>query len=271
MRHLLLCLLLTLLYRPAYAAAPYAVAVSATPVFSSRQAAAPGAVYRPDRCGQVRELEFIALPGTVFNIVNESGDSGVLQVTTADYLPPAGTALFVAQETLELRPVEPARRPQVMPRADQVIAGLRSAVGLPYVWGGNWRDGIVTGGKRQFGGLDCSGLLYEATNGATPRNTAQLVRFGTAVPAAGSGPEALFRRLRPLDLLVWKGHVIIVLDRHTAVESILDCRGPGGVVTTPLKQRLVQLFRQRRPADRWPDDQDQAGVFVVRRWHPSAL
>jgi len=30
-------------------------------------------------------------------------------------------------------------------------------------------------------GVDCSGLLYEATNGYTPRNSSDLVTYGTGV------------------------------------------------------------------------------------------
>ncbi|MGD0584971.1 MAG: peptidoglycan endopeptidase, partial [Oryzomonas sp.] len=52
-------------------AASYGVARSATPVlnspaFSDVFGGADGRSLKTDRCGQVRQLEFIALPGTVF-------------------------------------------------------------------------------------------------------------------------------------------------------------------------------------------------------------
>jgi hypothetical protein len=85
---------------------------------------------------------------------------------------------------------------------------------------------------------------------------------------AGKGAGELARLLEPLDLIVWNGHVIIVLDRKTVIESRLECVGPGhgGVVTTPLLQRLEEIMRTRRPLDSWPKGSKQRDGFVVRRW-----
>jgi hypothetical protein len=75
--------------------------------------------------------------------------------------------------------------------------------------------------------------------------------------------------LEPLDLIVWNGHVIIVLDRDTVIESRLECEKPGrgGVVTTPLHQRLREILQTRRPMDQWPAAGKQRDIFVVRRWY----
>ena len=247
---------------------PFAVARQPIPVFNSAEAALPGAVQKRDRCGQIRELELIALPGTVFRIVATVPETAeILQVTTDDYQAPAGTNLYVATALLALQHEKPEARKQQLPQRDLLFQKLRSAIGLPYVWGGNLRAGIHTGGKLQFAGLDCSGLLYEATNGSTPRNTEQLVQFGTAVTIEGLGLEKLVQQLRPLDLIVWKGHVIIVLDQKTAVESILNCSGArDGVVTTPLDKRLKQLLKQRKAVNSWPSGAGKSAHFVVRRW-----
>ena len=116
--------------------------------------------------------------------------------------------------------------------------------------------------------MDCSGLLYQATGGWTPRNTSQLVSYGTGVVVEGKDAREIAESLKPLDLIVWGGHVIIVLDRNTAIESRLRCGRPanGGVVTTPLQQRLSEIMRTRRPVDAWPARGKQEGIFVVRRW-----
>jgi cell wall-associated NlpC family hydrolase len=119
-------------------------------------------------------------------------------------------------------------------------------------------------------GLDCSGLLYQATGGWTPRNTSQLVSYGQGVPIAGKSTDAIVNVLEPLDLIVWNGHVLIVLDRETVIESRLECGKPGngGVVTTPLRQRLSEIMRTRKPVDQWPAGTKGKGIFVVRRWFP---
>ena len=247
---------------------PFAVAVQPVPVFNSPKAALPGAALKKDGCGQVRSLEMIALPGTIFKVIaTVPGTENILQVTTDDYQAPAGTSLYVAAKLLKLSLTAPLpRRPQ-LPQQDAILQKLLTAVGLPYIWGGNLREGVNDGVQQRFAGLDCSGLLYEATDGYTPRNTEQLVQFGSAVPIEGLRIEKLAQQLRPLDLIVWKGHVVILLDQHNTIESVMNCgETKNGVVVTPLKRRLEQLLKQRQPANSWPAGTKKAALFVVRRW-----
>lgn len=245
----------------------FAVATVLTPVFNS-PAAAAGNFQPPDHCGQNRQLEFIALPGTVFTIVDgEPPRHTVLQVTTTAYQPPADTRLYLAADLVSSTVTRPAEPSLILPEPEQILQRLRSAAGTPYIWGGNRREGIILDGNQIFAGLDCSGLLYEATNGVTPRNTADLLGFGWAVPIEGLGIDDLTKRLQPLDLIVWQGHLVIVLDQQTVIESVLRCQGGfSGVVISPLHQRLQQLLRRRVPADSWPEDVPNPQRFVVRRW-----
>lgn len=268
----------------------YAVARLATPVLNSPAlgelfGGRDGRSLKVDRCGQVRELEFIALPGTVFRVRSElrRGELRILQVETDDYTSPPGGALYLDSRMVAFStqpPPSPVRR---LPERDAILAGLRSFLGSPYVWGGNVRQGIPElltlyyrgsfdrDEERRFtlAGLDCSGLLYAATNGLTPRNTSRLVHFGRGLPVAGRGARELAPLLEPLDLIVWNGHVIIVLDRETVIESRLECDGPGrgGVVVTPLLRRLEQIMATRRPLDAWPSGSSRRDGFVVRRWY----
>lgn len=266
-------------------AASYAVARSAapvlnTPAFSTVFGGTDGKTLKTDRCGQVRELEFIALPGTAFRLLDEIGHNGttVYRVETDEYPAPAGTGLYLDSRFMEIRNAKPVNRKLELPPRDKILSSMKDAIGSPYVWGGNLRQGVAelatmfyhapVGSRQLLAGVDCSGLLYEATSGWTPRNTSQLVSFGTGMPIAGKTAEALIRELKPLDLIVWKGHVIIVMDGGTVIESRLECgsKGSGGVVATPLRQRMAEIMRLRRPADSWPTDGRQRDVFVVRRW-----
>ena len=120
-------------------------------------------------------------------------------------------------------------------------------------------------------GLDCSGLLYEATDGFTPRNSSALVNYGSPLPLAGMEPAAVAAVLLPLDLIVWDGHVMIVLDGGEVVESRLRCGAPGngGVVVRPLRRALTRLMKARRAVDLYPVVPEKGKKeFVVRRWYP---
>ena len=70
---------------------------------------------------------------------------------------------------------------------------MEALTGTPYVWGGNWSSGIPemvhfyppkspldekTERYWNLKGIDCSGLLYQTSGGATPRNTSQLIYYG---------------------------------------------------------------------------------------------
>lgn len=270
-------------------ASEYGVAVASAPVlntpdFKAVFGGANGQDLKVDRCGQVRELEFIALPGSVFTILKKqrSGTADIYQVETDEYAAPPNVRLYIDGRFLKLQPaVPPPRRPS-LPTRGEILSALRTSVGKPYVWGGNVPGGVpeleawfykdVIDSDREsirLAGLDCSGLLYHATGGWTPRNTTQLLRYGQGVAIAGKLSAEIATMLQPLDLIVWNGHVIIVLDRQTAIESRLECgrSGNGGVVMTNLSKRLVEITHTRRPVSVWQGSKKRRDIFVVRRWY----
>ncbi len=271
---------------PGIADAGFAVARGPVPVFNVPDVASIGGSGRPgpDRCGQVRELEFIALAGTAFRILSRQTRSGILvyRVTTAEYSAPPGRELFIDARQVDELQEAPPERTRRLPEKSEIIRRLKSQRGLPYFWGSNRADGLEglvpqheagpdSSRTPSLAGLDCSGLLYQATDGWTPRNTSELVHFGTGVPIAGKTVHQIIVLLKPLDLIVWNGHVVIVLDPETAIESRLECgrKKNGGVITTRLAARLSQIMAGRKPADSWPRQGRPAGrEFVVRRWYP---
>ena len=273
----------------------FARALSPTPVFNSDDVraiygGASGAVLKLDEFEQVAELEYIALPGTVFRVIAQKklSDTTLYQVRTQEY-PDSELALWIDGRTVETSWAEPVARVAQLPSRETVLANLKSASGATYVWGGNIQAGLpqwptwypasreLTDHERRlwsFTGVDCSGLLYEATDGYTPRNTSGLVVLGQPVAVGGLSATDLPSRLQPLDLLVWKGHVVIVLDQQTAIESRhtypADPAGIyGGVRIRPMAEALADIYAKRVPANEYVD-QDANGqkVFVVRRWWP---
>ena len=81
-------------------------------------------------------------------------------------------------------------------------ASVQMFIGTPYVWGG--RDG---------GGLDCSGLIQQAlfaAGRACPRDADQQAALGV-----GTSLE----RLAAGDLVVWKGHIGMMLDAERLIHA----------------------------------------------------
>jgi hypothetical protein len=273
----------------------YAVAVLPSPVlntpdFASVFGARDGKSLRLDRSGLVREVEFVALPGTVFNIeeILKYGDHAVYRVTTGEYPYPSKTGYFVDSRFVRTSEIPPSPQSKFLPKKRKVIERLLSAKGSRYVWGGNYREGVpqllifyppakgvtlstATMEMWQLRGVDCSGLLYQATDGYTPRNTSSLIGYGKGVPIAGLQAEGIVSRVEPLDLIVRSGHVMIILDKRSVIESRLDPKGGEGVVVRPLKEALVELLRVRAPLDDYREEANGKKGFVIRRWYPDVI
>ena len=285
----LLCCLL-FVTGSAVAAQLYAVAHLPTPVFNIPDFARlfggqNGATLITDNCGQLRQLEFVALPGTVFHVTDTvpGGATPVYRVTTTDYPYPSTSGFYIDSRFVTVTDTRPPDRPRLLPPRQTVMDRLLAAQGSIYVWGGNIRSGIpqlsnlfppikgaplagTKGNRWELRGVDCSGLLYEATDGYTPRNTSSLVDFGKAVPIAGLSTDEIIRSIEPLDLIVWNGHVLIILDRERVIESYLDCETGGGVRVRPLRQAFAEIRKKRAPLDCWDEQKGKKG-FVIRRWY----
>lgn len=262
----------------------YAVAEINTPVlntsdFESVFGGYSGTEVKLDSKGLIREMEFIALPGTAFEILEVIPKDGysIYRVKTDDY-PYYSTDIFIDSRFTKTSESLPAERSKKMPSKNEILSKILSLEGYPYMWGGNCGDGIeqllefykpsqpadqLNGNTKDLWilkGVDCSGLIYEATNGCTPRNTSSLVTFGEGVDISGMNAHQIAAELQPLDLIVWGGHVIIVLDENTVIEST-----PGsGVHKSDLKGRLKIIMKERTPVNDWGST--KGNRFVVRRW-----
>jgi len=274
---------------PRHAVADRPVPVLNTPDFRSVFGGIDGKTLALDQCGQILALEFIALPGTAFQIEDSitTFPFPVYRVTSSDYPYPSESGYYVDSRMVRTTCSPPAPRKRTLPDPELIVARLASAVGTPYQWGSNLRQGIPemsalyppasdqqpaksTQNSWALRGLDCSGLLYEATAGWTPRNTSELVQYGSPVPIAVFDADGIIQRVQPLDLIVWKGHVMIILNRELLIESRLDCQGTaGGVTIRNLREALRQLLASRMPLNEYERNDPAAPKgFVIRRWHP---
>jgi len=272
----------------------YAIAFLPTPVlntpdFSFVFGNKNGNTLHLDDAGLMREVEFIALPETIFTIektINQ-GPITLYKITTVDYPYPTNKGYFIDSRFVQTTDQILPRQLKTLPDQQVIINRLLSAEGSRYIWGGNVKAGIPQllsfypphsplhpdiRDQWMLKGVDCSGLLYEATHGYTPRNTSALITFGKPVSIANLRSDQIISSVEPLDIIVWEGHVIIVLDRDRAIESRLDYDtqqggNQGGVKIRTLKYVLDETMNERVPVNTYTDAVDGNKKFVVRRWY----
>ena len=260
----------------------YAISTGSTPVlntpdFESVFGGADGMTLKKDTEGLIRGVEYIALKGTVFEILDETdkGNHKILHVKTDYY--DYGNEMYIDSRFVKIQSTKPDSPVKKLPSKKEIYSFLDRAVGSKYIWGGNCIEGIyklieyyppkgkiddITKLEWSLKGCDCSGLMYEATNGYTERNTGKLVYEGEPVLIEGLTAEEIANKLKPLDMIVWKGHVIYVYDEITAIQSALS---KGGVVKTDLIEALKHLMETRTPVNYY--DAGTGERFVVRRWY----
>jgi len=222
----------------------------------------------------LRAVEVILFPGALVEIVALK-ERNIIQIKTDEY---SGEELYTNKEFLEIAKDDQPRKRTCPPLA-VILKKFYHWPKTKYVWGGNFHKGIPLLAKlypipRQadrftkmvwiLKGVDCTGLLYEATNGFLPRNTGQLIEYGNSVSIFGKSDEEIAKLLIPGDLIVWRGHALFVEG-----ETVIESRSPEGVVRTKLLKRLKEIRTKigRIPVDD-PAIPFETPSYVVRRWHP---
>ncbi len=213
----------------------FATVILNAPLFNQKEISKAFLNY--DKFHLVREVETILFPESVVTVLSEEGN--VCEVITDEY--PSVKSLYIDSRFINKVDKKPNSRKKSMPTKSEMIEKLHKFPNLPYIWGGNVPEGIPSllsfyPPKKplssfdylywQLKGVDCSGLLYWLTNGSSPRNTSQII---------ATYPEV--KSLRPLDIIAWKGHNIIVLSNNQVIES----RQYDGIVRSDLTKRLREI------------------------------
>jgi hypothetical protein len=225
--------------------------------------------------GHSRHLEFIALPGQIFTIeeIFSRHHHLIYRVSSPNY---SVSDLFL-DSLFSLPSSQEAEKTSASLNPNELSVNMKKLLGNRYVWGGNWSSGIQemlhlyppqkaldedTLALWTMKGVDCSGLLYEASRGTTPRNNEALLHFGTALPIAEKSRAQIAELLKPMDMVVWPGHLWFVLDEKCSIES----KSPHGVIQRPLSERLEETCNERKAVDEWSQKLDPNQHFVIRRF-----
>lgn len=202
-----------------------------------------------DDSGHIRFLETILLPGTALEVIDQK--EPILQVVTDEY--PSENPLYIDSRFVECSSRPFPARVKKKYTEEEMVKALIDLEGFPYLLGGTvdrtlllWADlypppeGADPFTLRHwvFDGIDCSGLIYFVADGALPRNTSQLYHFGKAVD-----------ELKPLDIIVWPGHMFVALDEEYVIES----REFDGVVITKWQDRREEIAQYAYKVRRWVD------------------
>ena len=264
----------------------YAVAVEPTPVFNTPDypesfGCSDGMTLKLDNEGLFRDLEYIAFTGTVFTILKtlDRRDYKIYNVVAEDYNYEA--KLYIDSRFVNVSESKPHSHEKSLPSIKEKYDFLDKAIEAKYIWASNYIAGIdklmefyppkseiseEIKDKWIFRGCDCSGLMYEATNGWTERNTWKIINSGKPVDIEGMSAKEIKSKLKPLDAIVWNGHVIYVYDENTAIQSALS---RNGVIKTDLLETIEQTMIKRKPVNDY--DKSDGGRFVVKRWYPEQL
>ncbi len=287
----------------------FAVAKTAAPVLNTHEwdsvfGGLSGEELKYDRFGEIDEVVFVALKGTLFNIQRQirketrAGNETIYyKVTTPDY---QGTeTLWVDGRFFDIRDVQAKDERKAMSPAKTLIA-LRGYEGSPYVWHGSSDTGVselldfyppsISISERskddwKLRGFDSPGLLYHASNGATPLDMKSLSRLGEpvfkdlstfALEEGNDDPnqlrvqqaKALLTTLRPLDIIIMGDRMWTILDGSEVIESRYGSKFAGKVQISSLFDTLFGLLQKgtfvENPFEELEDV--NAKKFSIRRY-----
>lgn len=100
-----------------------------------------------------------------------------------------------------------------------------------------------------------------------------MVTYGTGLDIVGKTSAEIIAMLEPLDVIAWKGHMLIVLNQTEVIQSKANY-GTGssgfqnGVKISSLKEILDGLLVSRVPINSIEDSVPEGKKkLVIRRWH----
>ncbi len=267
-----------------YAITQYPTPVLNTPDFKTCFGGESGDDLPLDEQNLMRTVEVILFPGTKVELLQRVANSHIWKITTNEYK--STQDIYIDDRFVKTDCESFPEREIKLPSIPEIVKRMSELVGTPYIWGGNCSGGVellptLYPSKTNMSelslliqntwccrGVDCTGFVFEITNGFSPRNSAEWLDFGDPIEIENKNARGILKELQTLDAIVWKGHLIIVLDSETLIESIPPNKiiQSSGVVKFNALQRLEYIMKERVPVNT-PNSTDKPH-FVVRRWHP---
>lgn len=242
-----------------------------------------------DKQNLIREVAVVVPEGTVFTLISKrEWDAPIYQVRTREFDAGSGSkqSYFVDARFIEKVENKPQERIANLPDKETILSNMKSMLKSAYVRGWSRYQGIpqlearypssnplsnTHQQQKTLKGVDCSGLLYQATDTYTPRNTRQLLKFGDPISIEGLNSSQIIQKLQPLDIIVWAGHIVIVYDQQWAIESRRRPNFAWGVEMVSLKSRLDEIMKNRTAVNDYESSSlPSSKKFVIRRRHPAS-
>ena len=240
-----------------------------------------------DKTNLIRELLVVYPKDTILALVKkiEKGKYTYYQVRTSEFDGEGmeGYDYYVDSRFIEVSKHKEKDRIPKLPSREQVLKNMHDALGSAYVRWWTWYQGIPQMvsyfpssfplnnkelAQKTLKWVDCSWLLYQATDWYTPRNTSWLLGYWKAVEIEGKSVDEIVKELKPLDLIVWAGHVVIVYDNKNVIESRWKDNFAWWVILTNIKVRLKEIMETRSPVNnRTASKLASWNKFVIRRWY----
>ena len=233
----------------------------------------------------IRELIVVYPKWTVFSLVKKrmKWKNTYYEVRTNEFDAKNNPthSFYIDSRFVDVSKTHPKDLIPKLPSSEQILLNMHNALWSSYIWGWTRYKGVpelnnyfpsdvqLSDGQlkqKTLRGVDCSWLLYQSTNGYTPRNSHWLLTYWNAVEIEWNTVDQIIKKLRPLDLIVWAGHVIIVYDANNVIESRWYPWFKWGVMMTKTKTRLQEIMETRQPVNNWSESKKpNAEKFVVRR------
>lgn len=291
--------------KTSYAITKYETPLLNTYVWESIFGGPSGDALSYDRFGEIDQLVLLVPPGTPLSLQRQvrtktRNNQEILYYKVSSPLYPGPEALWTDGRFLDLQDFEAPQKAVPSLTATEIASTLQTFKGLPYTWHGSsafgaeklleWYPPSKTISERTkndwiLKGFDSLGMLFRASQGKTPLDLSQLIHFGdpvaldlssiTNTDARGNTldnslakAKALMAILEPLDIIVLKDRIWIVVSREELIESRYRSQFDGQVTISSLLDTLYGLFQKaifvNSPQEEATDPNQK--YFFIRRF-----